>query len=96
MNFLRPLMSSTLKECIIMRIEFRELFCSIVKSSDVEDDLSKLQMGNPPDWDSIANLNLLLAIETSFKVRFTMEDMAELDSIRKIVNRLQALGVSVD
>ncbi len=79
-----------------MKTEFRELFCSIVKSAKVDDDLSKLQMGTPPDWDSIANLNLLLAIETSFNVRFTMEDMAELDSIRKIANRLQALGVFVD
>lgn len=79
-----------------MKTEFRELFCSIVKSAKVDDDLSKLQMGTPPDWDSIANLNLLLAIETSFNVRFTMEDMAELDSIRKIANRLQALGVLVD
>ena len=78
-----------------MKTEFRELFCSIVKSAEVDDDLANLEMGTPPDWDSIANLNLLLAIETSFNVRFTMEDMAELDSIRKIADRLQALGVSV-
>ena len=44
-------------------------------------NLKKLQIKSIKEWDSIGNLNLLLAIEKEFKIRFSIDEMAEIKSI---------------
>ena len=41
-------------------------------------------MGQIPEWDSLGNLNLLLKIEEAFKVKFSIEEMTKINSIKKI------------
>lgn len=41
-------------------------------------------------WDSIEHLNLVLALEQSFGVSFTPEEMAELTSVGAIVQAVAA------
>ncbi len=45
---------------------------------------SALKMGAFDEWDSLGNLNLLLAIETEFSVRFSSEELASLQSLEDI------------
>jgi acyl carrier protein len=37
------------------------------------------------EWDSLGNFNLLLAVEEFYNVRFTMEEMANIRSIEKLI-----------
>ena len=37
------------------------------------------------EWDSLGNFNLLLAVEEFYNVRFTMEEMANIRSIKKLI-----------
>ena len=38
-----------------------------------------------PEWDSVAHLNLMLALEDSFNVRLTVQDMQRLTSVPEII-----------
>jgi acyl carrier protein len=45
--------------------------------------------GATPEWDSLAHLNLILAIEAEFGVAFATAEIPELRSLRKIRARLE-------
>ena len=53
-------------------------------------NLKKLQIKSIKEWDSIGNLNLLLAIEKEFKIRFSIDEMAEIKSIKQILKKIHA------
>ena len=42
-----------------------------------------------PEWDSLRHLELMMDIEHAFKVKFTLEEIAKMDSVEKIVAALQ-------
>jgi acyl carrier protein len=41
------------------------------------------------EWDSLGHLNLMLALEEAFNVSFTVEEMADLTSVKAIVDKVQ-------
>lgn len=43
-----------------------------------------LKMGAIDEWDSLGNLDLLLAIEAEFSVRFSAEELSSLQSLKDI------------
>jgi acyl carrier protein len=47
-----------------------------------------LRMGDPPQWDSLAHMNLVMALEREFGVSFPTYAIAELSSDAKIVDAL--------
>ena len=49
---------------------------------------------NTPAWDSVAHLNLVLALEQAFGQRFTPEEFLQMQSIAAIQEVLAAHGVS--
>ena len=49
----------------------------------------ELKLGDIEDWDSLGNFNLLLAFEEFYGVRFSMEEMANLRSIKGIVKSIE-------
>jgi acyl carrier protein len=53
-------------------------------------NLKKLQINDIKEWDSIGNLNLLLAIEKDFKIKFSIDEMAEIKSIKQILKKINA------
>ena len=52
--------------------------------SKIPNDISKLKMGDIKEWDSLGNFNLLLAIESEFKIRFSMKEISEIKSIKSL------------
>ena len=52
-----------------------------------------LAVGSLPEWDSLGNYNLLLFIEESYGVRFTIEEMSEMKSLNEIAKVLALKGV---
>ncbi len=41
------------------------------------------------EWDSLGQLNLVLALEEAFDVSFGVDELAELTSVKSIVDRVQ-------
>jgi acyl carrier protein len=57
------------------------------------EDIADLRVGSFSEWSSLAHFNFLLAVEDAFGVRFTVDEMAELKSVREIRGRLSAMGI---
>ncbi len=45
---------------------------------------------NVEDWDSLAHINLITAIEKHFKVKFALGDLQELKNVGEMVDLIQA------
>ena len=60
----------------------------------IPSDCSKLSLGDLEGWDSLAHLNLLLAVEEAFEVKFTLEEMSEIKSVGQMIQALQKHGKS--
>ena len=43
-------------------------------------------------WDSLGHLNLIMAVEKEFHVKFPTGQIISLDSVEKIQNALQKMG----
>ena len=48
-----------------------------------------LKIGSFKNWDSLSHLNLLLLIEKQFKIKFTINEMTELKTIKDIKLTIQ-------
>ena len=64
----------------------RDAFPTATLTGPVQD----LKLGDIDEWDSLGNFNLLLAFEEFYDVRFSMDEMAVLKSIAKIIEVLSA------
>lgn len=72
-----------------MKIE--EIFCEIMELDKTPKNFLDLQIGDVKQWDSLANMNFLMAIEKNFNIRFSFDEMSELISIKIISSRLAEL-----
>tara|TARA_B110000263_G_C15245095_1_gene481309 strand:- start:62 stop:304 length:243 start_codon:yes stop_codon:yes gene_type:complete len=57
--------------------------------SKINKNIKKLSINSFKEWDSLANFNLLLEVEKEFKVRFSIEEMSEIKSIKQIIKTLK-------
>jgi acyl carrier protein len=69
-----------------MTIEQRlkDVFDDVLETGDDIDPAKKREKYD--NWDSLANVTLLMAINTEFGDVLGIEDIAELDSFEKILN----------
>jgi len=54
----------------------------VLKSSTVADEV--------PGWDSLAHINLILATERHFKVRFSTTEIGNLSNVGELVQLIEA------
>ncbi|MGB3290147.1 MAG: acyl carrier protein [Burkholderiaceae bacterium] len=67
---------------------FRDLF--------LDDRIELSETTSPADiaeWDSLAHVSLLAAVERSFGVRFTAEDMSQINNVSTLLAILKARKV---
>lgn len=69
------------------------LLQQVFPESDFDPNDPELGIGAFPEWDSLANFNLLMLIEETYSVRFSVDDMAELKTLFEIKERLKSFGV---
>jgi acyl carrier protein len=62
--------------------------------AEIPEQMLDLAIGSFPDWDSLSHISLLLSIEEHYDVRFTLDEMANLVSIRNIIQVLESHGIS--
>jgi acyl carrier protein len=68
---------------------------NIFRDQFLDDTLIISDQTKPSDieeWDSLAHVNILAAIESAFAVHFTADDMANIDSIGVILTTLLERG----
>lgn len=61
----------------------------VLKIKKLPKDINKIKMQNFKEWDSLGHINLLLALEKKFKTKFSMKEISELNSLKKIILRLK-------
>jgi acyl carrier protein len=71
-------------------MELKEIFCEILELQKCPKDFEKLKMGDLLEWDSLANMNILLSIEENYGIRFTIDEMEEINSIKKMINKISS------
>jgi acyl carrier protein len=69
--------------------DLRSLMAEIfhMESSDIAPDA---QLGELPQWDSMAHMDLMVALEASFGVEITAESIGQLTSLPAILAHLQS------
>ena len=58
------------------------------------DEIKDMQIGSFVEWDSLSHYSFLVLIEETYNVEFSVEEMAELKSIKAIADTLEKRGVS--
>ena len=59
----------------------------------VSGDITALKVGSFEAWDSLAHFNLLLSVEEQLGIRFTIDKMSEIKSLREIQVALESHGI---
>ena len=60
-------------------------FLKKLSKKNIPKNFEKMKIGDLPQWDSLGNFNLLLALEQRFKIRFTTSEMSEINSVKQIL-----------
>ena len=61
----------------------------IFKKEKIPKKITNLEYGSFKSWDSLSHLNLLLTIERKFKIKFALNEMYELSSVKEIIESIE-------
>ena len=70
-------------------MSLRKIIVDTFSKSNIPENIDDLKMGDIDEWDSIGNFNLILAIEQKYGIRFNMEDLDKLKSVKEIKRLLE-------
>jgi len=65
-------------------MSLRKILVNTFSKSDIPENIDDLKMGDIDEWDSMGNFNLILAIEQKYGIRFNIEDLDKLRSVKEI------------
>ena len=72
-------------------MSIEKIFCEVMELKALPKNFERMKMGNIVQWDSIGNMNLLMALEEHFSIRLTIEEMSEINSIAKIRSKFPSI-----
>ena len=72
--------------------EIRKIFMETFSDSKIPSDITNLKLGEIEEWDSLGNFNLLLAIEEYYKVKFDVDQMSSIKSVKDIIKNLEKIS----
>lgn len=64
----------------------KDILCELLNLEFIEDDVSQDMY---PEWDSIAYLNIISALEDEFGVQISEKNINNFDSIPKIIREIK-------
>ena len=67
-----------------------EVFADVFDDEDLEIS-ETITSDDVEGWDSLAHINLIGYIEDEFGIKFAMEDLKNLESVSKVIDRIQEL-----
>tara|TARA_Y100000741_G_C18253673_1_gene558147 strand:+ start:1164 stop:1406 length:243 start_codon:yes stop_codon:yes gene_type:complete len=65
--------------------KIKKIFTEVMGLSLIPEDFLDLKMSDIEEWDSLANMNLLMEIESVYNIRFSIDEMTKLNSIADII-----------
>ena len=70
--------------------KLNEIFCDVFDDEDIvltdatnSDDIE--------DWDSLEQINMLVAIEKQFSIKFSLADVADLENVGAMVDLIERM-----
>ena len=63
--------------------KLKKIFSSILKKKDLKLTLSR---ANEKKWDSLNHVNIIIAIENEFRIKFNSNEIESMNSLKKIEN----------
>ena len=66
------------------KMNLRDILIQTFKNTSIPEEIKDLKMGDFDEWDSLGNFNLLLAVETEYKIQFDFNELENLTSIASI------------
>ena len=63
--------------------KLKKIFSLILKKKDLKLTLSR---ANEKKWDSLNHVNIIIAIENEFKIKFNFNEIENMDTLKKIEN----------
>ena len=72
--------------------DIEKVFLNTFSNITIDESIIDLKLGDFDEWDSLGNFNLLLAIEKFYNIRFSMEQMAEIKSIKSLIKNLESIN----
>ena len=66
----------------------KTIFVDIMNLTSVPQNFLDLKMSDIEEWDSLANMNVLMELENAYNIRFTIDEMTELNSITNIMSTI--------
>ena len=63
--------------------KLKKIFSLILKKKDLKLTLSR---ANEKKWDSLNHVNIIIAIENEFKIKFNANEIENMNSLKKIEN----------
>jgi len=72
-----------------MKNELLEIFSIIFNKTFKENEVISKQ--SEENWDSLKHIELIMAIEEEFEITFNPEEIPELDSFDKILQKIEEL-----
>ena len=73
--------------------DLHELLKKQFPDEEIPNPYIELTVGSFPEWDSLGHYNLLLLIEESYGLRFTIEELSEMKTLKEITEVLAKKGV---
>ena len=68
----------------------KKVFKKIFYNYKIKKNFEELTINSFRQWDSLSNFHFLLEIEKEFKIRLSAKEIAEIKSIRQILELLNA------
>lgn len=62
---------------------------SDVLGTESEDISSSTQKADIEEWDSLSNIRLIVALESTFSITLDVPDLAEIESVGELVELIQ-------
>ena len=63
-------------------LELQKILFNVLKKKFKK--LTDLKVYSIKEWDSLANFNILLEVEKKFKIKFSFDEITEINSIKNI------------
>ena len=76
-----------------MKPKLAELLRRIFPDASFDDQDPGLGVGSFAQWDSLAHFNLLLLVEETFGIQFSVDEITELKTLAMIRENLAAKGI---
>jgi acyl carrier protein len=70
-------------------MNLRDILMQTFKNSTIPEEIKDLKMGDVDEWDSLGNFNLILAVESQYKIQFNMDELENLTSVSSIQKAIE-------